>query len=116
MTALGQQAAEGMRQHIAGEVVLPTDEKYGEHRNSFLHEGSPAVIVRGRTHDDIRQAIGFAREHDLVLSVRSGGHGGPGFGTNDGGVVLDLALINRVEVIDADRRIVTIGSGATWED
>jgi FAD/FMN-containing dehydrogenase len=114
MTELGTQAAGGLRQHIAGEVVLPTDETYDEHRNAFLLAGSPAVIVKGRTHDDIRHAIDFAREHDLVLSVRSGGHGGPGFATNNGGVVLDLTLFNQVEVIDADRRIVRIGSGATW--
>ncbi|WP_239000764.1 FAD-binding oxidoreductase [Jiangella asiatica] len=116
MTELATRAAGGLRQRIAGEVVLPADETYDDHRNAFQHEGSPAVIVRARTHDDVRHAIDLASEHDLVLSVRSGGHSLPGFGTNDGGVVLDLTLIDHVEVIDAARRIVRIGSGARWED
>jgi FAD/FMN-containing dehydrogenase len=49
-----------------------------------------------------------------VLSVRGGGHGFPGFGTNDGGVVIDLSRLANVEIIDKERHLVRIGGGATW--
>jgi hypothetical protein len=49
-----------------------------------------------------------------LLSVRGGGHGFPGFGTNDGGVVIDLSRLATVEIIDNERHLVRIGGGATW--
>ncbi|HEV2123061.1 MAG TPA: FAD-dependent oxidoreductase [Chloroflexota bacterium] len=54
-------------------------------------------------------------EQGLDLSVRGGRHNVAGFGTNDGGVVLDLRLMNNVH-IDPERRIASVGGGATWGD
>jgi FAD/FMN-containing dehydrogenase len=47
--------------------------------------------------------------------VLGGGHGFPGFGTNDDGVVIDLGNLGDVEIIDKDRHLVRIGGGATWD-
>ena len=49
-----------------------------------------------------------------MLSVRGGGHGFPGFATNDGGVVIDLSNLATVEIIDDDQHVVRIGGGANW--
>jgi FAD/FMN-containing dehydrogenase len=99
---------------IAGEVLLPTDDAYEQRRNVMFRTGRPAAIVRCQTSDDIRYGLEYARDAQLDVSVRSGGHSGPGFGTNDGGVVLDLSPMNTVEIVDPARRIIRIGSGATW--
>ncbi|WP_206699844.1 FAD-binding protein [Actinomadura sp. RB99] len=52
--------------------------------------------------------------HDLAVSVRSGGHTPLGHGTNTGGMVIDLSRLATVEILDAERRLVRVGGGATW--
>lgn len=103
-----------LRDTIAGEVVTPDDPSYEQLRFAAYHEGRPAVVVRCSTHDDIRQAVQFARAHDLPLSVRGGGHSGAGFGTNEGGLVVELSQFDAVEVLDAERGLVRVGAGAKW--
>jgi FAD/FMN-containing dehydrogenase len=99
---------------IAGEVVVPESPAYEGLRNIFNQAGSPAVIVRAQSNEDIVEALRFAREHNLTLSVRSGGHGFSGLATNNGGLVLDLTHFNKVEIIDPEQHLVRIGAGAHW--
>ena len=113
-TTSGTTTTTTLRDTIDGEVVLPGDEAFEKLRFATAHEGNPAVIVRCRTTDDISRAVAFARENDLVLSVRSGGHSGAGFGTNHGGLVIDLSPFDSVEVLDAGSGLVRLGAGATW--
>jgi FAD/FMN-containing dehydrogenase len=101
---------------VAGDVVLPAGSSYDELRNVFNQAGSPAAIVRAKANDDIITAIRFARDHHLALSVRSGGHGLSGLATNNGGLVIDLARFNAVEILDPARHLVRIGAGAKWGD
>ncbi len=102
--------------HIAGDVVLPDSSSYDAVRNVFNRAGSPAAIVRAQTTDDVSTAIRFAREHQVALSVRSGGHGLSGLATNNGGLVIDLARFNGVEILDPARHLVRVGAGAHWGD
>lgn len=99
---------------IAGEVVVPGSKTYDQLRNVFNQEGHPAVIVRGQSPGDIVLALRFAREQHLPVSVRSGGHGLSGLATNTGGLVLDLAHFNTVEILDPKPHLVRIGAGARW--
>jgi FAD/FMN-containing dehydrogenase len=80
----------------------------------FNRVGNPAVIVRGKSSEDIAAALRFARERGLVISVRSGGHLLTGQATNDGGLVLDMTRFNTVTLLDPKRRLVRIGPGARW--
>jgi FAD/FMN-containing dehydrogenase len=59
--------------------------------------------------------VNYARDAGLDLAVRGGGHSAPGFGTCDGGVVLDLSLINNV-FVDPAKKTARVGGGATWGD
>lgn len=104
----------GFASRITGEVILPDDAAYTDLQNIFNQTGSPAIIVRPRTSADIATTVRFARDHDLKLAVRSGGHGLAGLATNDGGLVIDLAHLNAVEVLDPARGLVRIGAGARW--
>lgn len=102
-------------QRIAGEVVMPGSQAYDDLRNVFnTRAGSPAVIVRGHSNDDVVTALRFAHEYHLTVSVRSGGHALSGLATNTGGLVLDLTHFNQMELLDPERSLVRIGAGARW--
>jgi FAD/FMN-containing dehydrogenase len=105
-----------LRVSMTGQIVLPEDEAYERLRNTFVHTGTPAIVVRCHDIEDVQCAVRHARDNALVLSIRSGGHSGVGFGTNDGGMVIDLSPIDDVEVVDAQQHIVRIGTGAQWID
>ncbi|MDQ1743604.1 MAG: hypothetical protein QOE23_1943 [Pseudonocardiales bacterium] len=105
-----------LREHISGEVVLPEDPTYPALKDAFVHEGQPAAVVRCATPEDVREALRCAKEMGLPVAVRSGGHGGAGLSTNHGGMVIDLRLMAEVQLLDPERRLVRLGSGATWAE
>jgi len=104
----------GLRDRISGEVVGPRDPEYDEARavyNAMIDRG-PALIARCRSVGDVRAALEAGRDAGSPIAVRGGGHSGPGFGTIDGGVVIDLSPMRTVEV-DPDRRTARVQGGAT---
>ena len=106
-----------LRNVVRGEVVAPGDDGYDKAR--MVHNGMidkrPAVIVRAANAGDVMLTVRYARENSLNLSVRGGGHSGPGFGTNNGGVVIDLSRMRGVRV-DPSARTARAEGGATWGD
>ncbi len=112
-----EQAITVLKDRISGNVVLSGDAQYEKLRQvPFNHTALPLAIVQVMSAEDVSAAIDVARRNHLTLSVRSGGHSGAGLSTNDDGIVIDLSLLNQVEVIDADKRLVRIGAGATWAE
>ena len=102
---------------LSGRVIGPADPGYAEARAVYnaLHDRYPAVIVPCRSASDVAAGVRFAAEHDLDLAIRGGGHSGPGFGTVDDGIVLDLSPMRTVGV-DAGERIARAGGGCTVAD
>ena len=107
-------ALENLRRDFGGDIIEPGGAGYESASRSVLVPGSPAYVLRPESVGDVQAGVGFAAGTGLPLSVRGGGHGFAGFGTNDGGVVLDLGKLADVTVIDKDRHLVRIGGGATW--
>ncbi|MFC0627587.1 FAD-binding oxidoreductase [Kribbella deserti] len=105
---------ETFRRAFGGGVVEPGTAEYEGASRAVLALGAPAYVLRPGSTEDVQAAVRFAVEAGLELSVRGGGHSFPGFGTNDGGVVIDLSQLANVEVIDKDRHLVRIGGGAVW--
>ncbi|HEY7013079.1 MAG TPA: FAD-binding oxidoreductase [Streptosporangiaceae bacterium] len=107
-------ALETLRHDFGGDVIEPGGAEYESASRSVLASGSPALVLRPKTVGDVQASIRFAAGAGLLLSVRGGGHSFAGFGTNDGGVVIDLSGLANVEIIDKEQHLVRIGGGATW--
>ena len=85
-----------------GEVIAPEDAGYDDARRLWnaIHDRRPAVIARPSSAEEVATAVRFAREHDLEITVRSGGHSAAGFGGANGGLLVDMSAMRGVE---ADR-------------
>ncbi|MDI5983404.1 FAD-binding oxidoreductase [Halomonas sp. M4R5S39] len=104
-------------ERLHGALIQPDDARYDEARRVYnaLHDRRPALIVQAAGVADVMTAVTFAREHELPLAVRGGGHSVPGFGTCDGGLVLSLERMRGLRV-DPERRRVRAEGGCTWAD
>jgi hypothetical protein len=102
---------------ISGHVITAETPDYESARLVFnrAFDRRPAVIVRCAGAPDVARALDFARSQNLPLAVRSGGHSRLGYGMSDGGVVIDLSAMKRVEV-DAGKRVARAESGALVRD
>ena len=100
---------------LGGEVIKPGDPEYDEARALYnaMIDKHPAAIARCRSAADVAATLESARRAGLAVAVRGGGHSGPGFGSVDGGVVIDLSPMDLVEV-DPDARTARVQGGATW--
>jgi FAD/FMN-containing dehydrogenase len=115
---LGEATIQELRESVAGEIVLPEDEAYADASrvwNGAHDDARPALIARCASATDVIAAVGFARSHGLTVAVRGGGHSIAGFSTCEGGMVVDLSLMNDVQV-DPDTRRASAGGGALWGD
>ena len=106
-----------LRALVRGSVIGPDDDGYEEARAVYnaMIDRRPAAVVRAANAGDVMAAVDFARENGLDLAVRGGGHSVPGFGTCDGGVVIDLSGMRGVRVDPATSTARAEG-GATWGD
>jgi FAD/FMN-containing dehydrogenase len=114
---LSESAAGDLGQKMLGNVITPEDATYDDARRVWngTIDRRPALIARCLNEQDVAAAIAFARTHALVIAVRGGGHSFPGYSVCDGGLVIDLSLMRKVEV-DAQKRRAKAQGGALWSD
>jgi FAD/FMN-containing dehydrogenase len=117
MVSLSGSALETLRSGFGGEVILPGDAGYDEGRSLWNGDidRRPAVIAVASSADDVAAAIRLARDHDLEIAVRGGGHSFAGHGAGDDGVMINLGRMRVVTVNPAAHR-VRCGPGTTWAD
>jgi FAD binding domain/Berberine and berberine like len=107
-------AIQECKNRVRGEVLCPTDDGYEVARKVFnaMIDKRPVLIARCAGAADVIECVRFAREHDLVVSVRGGGHSVAGWGTCDGGLMIDLSRMKGIRV-DPARRTVRAEVGLT---
>ena len=108
---------DSLREQVRGDVISADDDGYEDARRVYnaMIDRKPLVIVRAQNAGDVIVAVHAAREHGLDLAIRGGGHSVPGFGTCDGGIVIDLSRMRGVRVDPATSTARAEG-GATWGD
>ncbi len=115
MTALIWSAADRLRSGFRGQLIWPGDDGYDAARRVWngAIDRRPALIARASGTGDVIAAVRFARENDLPVSVRGGGHSAAGHAVADGALMLDLSGIKSIAVDPAARTAVA-GPGLVW--
>jgi FAD/FMN-containing dehydrogenase len=105
------------KSHFRGDVLLPAGAGYDETRQIWnaMIDRRPALIARCASPEDVVQAVNFGRQHDLLVSIRGGGHNIAGNAVCDDGLMIDLSPMKRVQV-DPSARRATVEPGCTLAD
>ena len=112
---LPEGAVRALEPRLRGDLIRPSDAAYDQARQVWnaTIDRYPALIVRPADANDVIHAVQFARGNDLPLAVRGGGHSPAGYGTVDGGLLVDLSAMKRL-VIDPEQRVARAEPGLTW--
>jgi FAD/FMN-containing dehydrogenase len=112
---LAERAVQSLAKSLSGRLLLPGADGYDDARTLWNRtiDRRPALIARCAGADDVVSAVRFAREHDLLVSVRGGGHNVTGNAVCEGGLMIDLSPMKAARV-DAEERRLVAGPGLTW--
>src|SRR5258708_21936245 len=114
---LNEDSITELKGSLRGRLIQPGDADYDEARkvyNGMIHK-KPRLIARCADVADVICSVNFARDNDLLCSIRGGGHNAGRLGICDDGLVIDLAPIKYTRV-DPTARTVTVGGGCVWGD
>lgn len=106
-----------LEKSLDGKLLYPDDSGYNAARQIWngMIDRKPAAIVRCQSDTDVCEAVKFARENQMVLSVKGGGHHVAGYAVCVSGLMIDFSLMNEVQ-IDSDNKKARVGPGATVRD
>ena len=104
-----------LQQDLLGKLIQPNDEEYEQVRQVYnaMIDKHPRLIARCEDVADVVAAVNYARENNMLVAIRGGGHNAAGLGSCDDGLVIDLSQMNGVHV-DPNRRTARVEAGCTW--
>ncbi|WP_152269555.1 FAD-binding oxidoreductase [Agriterribacter humi] len=111
---LDQITIQEFSQTLSQPLIMPFDAGYDEGRSVWngMVDKRPAMISNCKNADDIKKCLNFAQHHDLLVSIKGGGHNVAGKAVCDGGLMINLSQMNTV-IVDPVKRTVRVESGAT---
>src|SRR6185369_650136 len=117
LTTLSEGQIETFKTGFSGTVFLAGDSGFDEARTIWnaMIDRRPALIAQAQNADDVKRTVDFARENDLLLSIKGGGHNIAGNAVCEGGLMLDLSQMKSVK-IDSEKRRANVGPGALLAD
>src|SRR5262245_16300315 len=112
-----ESAVADFKSKLRGELIQPGDASYENARQVYnaMIDRRPRGIVQCADVADVIASVNFARENQIRLAIRGGGHNAAGLGVCDGGLVIDLSSI-RYTHVDPEAGTVRVGGGSTWGD
>lgn len=115
-TVLEQATIKELKSSLRGHLLLPSNDGYDEARSIWngMIDKRPALIARCLGAADVRNAVDFARSHDLLVAVRAGGHGISGKAVCDGGIMIDVSPMRGVRV-DPMAKMARVQGALCWE-
>src|SRR5437899_11186609 len=111
---LNENSIKELKANLRGRLIEPGDKDYDDARkvyNGMIHK-KPRLIARCADVTDVIRSVNFARDNELLLAIRSGGHNAGGWGICDDGLVVDLAVWKYMRV-DTAARTFTAGGRST---
>jgi hypothetical protein len=114
---LKQDMVDGLKMRLRGPVLVPDDHGFEEARTVWnaMIDNKPALVARCIGNADVIECVRFAREHDLLLCIKAGGHNIAGLAAADGALMLDLSHM-RGAWVDSERKIVRAQGGCLLGD
>lgn len=116
-TTIDESKIERFKEDLRGELIQPADAAYDNARRLYnaMIDKRPLLIARCTDVKDVTTAVHFGRDNNLLIAIRGGGHNGPGLGSCDGGLVIDMSAMKGVRV-DPETRTVRVGPGCMQGD
>jgi FAD/FMN-containing dehydrogenase len=114
---LSETSISDLKASLRGPIIQPADRDYDNARKVYnaMIDKKPRAIAKCVDVADVIACVNFARDNEVLLAIRSGGHNAGGLGIADDALVIDLAPIKYTRV-DPERQTVTVGGGCTWGD
>lgn len=115
--SLDQKIFDEFETNLKGRLITASDTDYDEVREIWngMHNKRPALIAQCTGVADVITCVNFARENNILVSIRGGGHNVSGSASNDGGLMIDLSIMKGIRV-DPENRTVHAQGGVTWGD
>ncbi len=110
-------AIRDLQEKLKIQVILPQDDTYDKERSIYnaMIDKRPAMIVKCKNKKDVQAAVLFARKEGIEVSVRGGGHNGPGLALVDEGMVIDLSLMKDIQ-IDPNKQTAVLEAGCLLKE
>jgi FAD/FMN-containing dehydrogenase len=110
-------ASNGLKNKIKGAVIYPGDPSYDDTRKIWngIFDKKPAMIARCISAEDVVAAVNFAKENNIVIAVKGGGHNSAGTGSCENGMMIDLSLLKEITVNQKDTTVKVQG-GCLWAE
>ncbi|PWT99748.1 MAG: FAD-linked oxidase [Bacteroidetes bacterium] len=117
ISSLEPKIVEDLRSRLSGQLLLPGDLAYESSRKIWngMIDRHPALIIKAATTDDVVLGVNLARNHNLILAVKGGGHNVSGNAVCNDGLLIDLSLMKEIKV-DGRSKTAVVQMGATWGD
>ena len=110
-------STEPLKANVRGRIIERQDKEYEDARKVYnaMIDKHPLMIVQCVDTADVIHSVNFARENNITVSVKGGGHNAGGLGISDDALVIDLSPI-KYTLVDPEAKTAVVGGGTTWGD